>query len=205
VGAVFISTVALKRLPVPHNPPENQQELLATVLHPIVAFVVLGSIIIHGLSIPFFSFGRNMTRTMSMPATITSLSRTDIPDWVFWARSGPMNSPRPSSPQPFPSVAPSTVDIEAIGPTSKGIQTNRDDQVTVENPQANNMHIDKVTPQGGLHSGIDGNHSGQDANPVDTAAKAEIEVHSDDGTIYDPHPSAEGREIRTVGLRAAAE
>lgn len=46
VGAVFISTLAVSQLPVPHSPPENQQELLAATLQPIVSFVVLGSIII---------------------------------------------------------------------------------------------------------------------------------------------------------------
>jgi hypothetical protein len=53
VGAVFVSTLALTRLPTPHDPPENQQELLAATLQPIVAFVVLGSIVIR----TFFPFG----------------------------------------------------------------------------------------------------------------------------------------------------
>jgi len=55
VGAIFISALALHKLPVPHNPPENDEELLAASLELIVAFVVLGSIFIHGLSIPFLS------------------------------------------------------------------------------------------------------------------------------------------------------
>lgn len=46
VGAVFVSTLALTRLPTPHDPPQNQQELLAAALQPIVAFVVLGSIVV---------------------------------------------------------------------------------------------------------------------------------------------------------------
>ncbi|KAK0225802.1 Sodium/hydrogen exchanger [Armillaria fumosa] len=46
VGAVFISTLALTRLPEPQCPPQPQQELLATMLQPIVSFVVLGSRII---------------------------------------------------------------------------------------------------------------------------------------------------------------
>ncbi|PBK73818.1 Sodium/hydrogen exchanger [Armillaria solidipes] len=77
VGAVFISTLALTRLPEPRYPPETQQELLATTLQPIVSFVVLGSIIIHGLSIPFFSMGRNVSRTLSR-------STRDVPEWMFW-------------------------------------------------------------------------------------------------------------------------
>jgi sodium/hydrogen antiporter len=46
VGAMFISTLALSRLPQPHNPPRNQQELLAATLQIIVSFIVLGSIVI---------------------------------------------------------------------------------------------------------------------------------------------------------------
>jgi hypothetical protein len=46
VGAIFISTMALDRLPEPRNPPQTQPEILATVLHPIVGFVVLVSIVI---------------------------------------------------------------------------------------------------------------------------------------------------------------
>ncbi|KAK0234998.1 Cation/H+ exchanger [Armillaria nabsnona] len=68
VGAIFVSTLALTRLPEPQYPPQNQQELLAATLQPIVSFVVLGSIIIHGLSIPFFSFSRKISRTSTLLA-----------------------------------------------------------------------------------------------------------------------------------------
>jgi hypothetical protein len=50
VGAVFVSTLATTRLPAASSPPENQEQLLASVLQPIVAFVVLGSICIRMLS-----------------------------------------------------------------------------------------------------------------------------------------------------------
>ncbi|KAH9978796.1 Cation/H+ exchanger [Lactifluus volemus] len=45
VGAIFIVTLAQSRLEAPHNPPQSQQDLLATALQPIVAFIVLGSIL----------------------------------------------------------------------------------------------------------------------------------------------------------------
>jgi hypothetical protein len=38
--------LAVSRLPEPQVPPQSQQDILATVLEPIVAFVVLGSTII---------------------------------------------------------------------------------------------------------------------------------------------------------------
>ena len=46
VGAVFISTLALHRLPTPNDPPVTQLDHLSLMLQPIVSFVVLSSIII---------------------------------------------------------------------------------------------------------------------------------------------------------------
>ena len=46
VGAVFISTLALHRLPTPNDLPDTQQDHLALMIRPIVSFVVLASIII---------------------------------------------------------------------------------------------------------------------------------------------------------------
>ncbi|KAJ7182504.1 Sodium/hydrogen exchanger family-domain-containing protein [Mycena crocata] len=93
VGAVFVSTLALTRLPKPNNPPQDQQELLAATLQPIVAFVVLGSIIVHGLSIPFFSLGGNMhSRTRSLMRTLTA---PDGNDWLSSLRRAPATVPAP--------------------------------------------------------------------------------------------------------------
>ncbi|KIK67104.1 hypothetical protein GYMLUDRAFT_69294 [Collybiopsis luxurians FD-317 M1] len=86
VGAVFISTLALTELPKPHDPPQSQEELLALYVQPVVAFIVLCSILLHGLSIPFFSFGKRiLPRTSSVSATLTALA--NVPDWVFWSHS----------------------------------------------------------------------------------------------------------------------
>ena len=46
VGAVFISTLAIHRLDEPTDPPITQEDYLALTLQPIIAFVVLASIII---------------------------------------------------------------------------------------------------------------------------------------------------------------
>jgi hypothetical protein len=46
VGAVFISTLAIHRLPSPQDPPVTQQDYLSLSLQPIVSFIVLSSIII---------------------------------------------------------------------------------------------------------------------------------------------------------------
>ncbi|KAF7791430.1 hypothetical protein EIP86_002446 [Pleurotus ostreatoroseus] len=87
VGAIFISTLAAEQLPAPASPPENQQQLLAATIQPIVAFMVVCSILIHGLSIPFFSLGRrvhSVTRTWSRHDT---LGRTHgLPEWANLTR-----------------------------------------------------------------------------------------------------------------------
>ena len=54
VGAVFISTLAITELPRPNDPPASQNELLAASLHPIVSFIVLGSIIIRKINLNLF-------------------------------------------------------------------------------------------------------------------------------------------------------
>lgn len=90
VSAVFVSSLALTRLPTPEHPPANQAQYLAATIQPIVSFVVLGSIIVHGLSIPFFNMGRGVhSRTVSLTMTWNSRSRVTVPDWVHWSRRGP--------------------------------------------------------------------------------------------------------------------
>ncbi|KAH7912396.1 Sodium/hydrogen exchanger family-domain-containing protein [Hygrophoropsis aurantiaca] len=87
VSAVFVSALALTRLPAPESPPADQAQLLAATIQIIVSFVVLGSIVIHGLSIPFFSLGRDMhSRTVSLSLTWTSRTTRMTPDWMLWAR-----------------------------------------------------------------------------------------------------------------------
>lgn len=118
VGAIFISTLAIHRLPEPHNPAETQQDILATVLHPVVGFVVLVSIIIRrfpsleethrcspcadGLSIPFFNAGKTIHhRTLTMTTTLGTRSRTlgghsQAPDWLLSVRHSPSDPILPS-------------------------------------------------------------------------------------------------------------
>jgi hypothetical protein len=76
---VFISTLAVEKLPYEY-PPTNQTQMLAASIQPIVAFMVLCSITVHGLSIPGFSLGR---RVHSVSRT---WSRHAPPDWTTQAR-----------------------------------------------------------------------------------------------------------------------
>lgn len=81
-GAVYISTFAVGYLPKPSNPPADQTEFLASTIQPIVAFVVLCSVAIHGLSIPFFSLGRRVHSVSSR----TWSRHASGPDWATYTR-----------------------------------------------------------------------------------------------------------------------
>ncbi|KAG8213688.1 Sodium/hydrogen exchanger family-domain-containing protein [Butyriboletus roseoflavus] len=87
VSAVFVSALALTQLPTPANPPANQGQLLAAMIQPLVSFVVLGSIIVHGLSIPFFNLGRGVqSGTVTFTNTWTRPTGGTLLDWKLSAR-----------------------------------------------------------------------------------------------------------------------
>ncbi|KAF8993685.1 Sodium/hydrogen exchanger [Cyathus striatus] len=48
VGAIFVSTLAKRKLENANTPPVTQEDFLAACLHPVVSFVVLTSIVIRG-------------------------------------------------------------------------------------------------------------------------------------------------------------
>ena len=94
VGAIFISTFAcqfledyIDRHPISTGDDrEHQIELVRDMIQPIIAFMVLCSIIIHGLSIPGFSLGKrvhSISRTWSRRDTNGS---GRAPDWTNQAR-----------------------------------------------------------------------------------------------------------------------
>ncbi|KAG9315963.1 Sodium/hydrogen exchanger family-domain-containing protein [Chiua virens] len=82
IGAVYISTYAVVNLPKPSDPPANRAEFLAATIQPIVAFIVLCSVAIHGLSIPFFSLGRRVHSVSSR----TWSRHASGPDWATYTR-----------------------------------------------------------------------------------------------------------------------
>lgn len=83
VSAIFVTSLALSELPKPENPPQGQSDSLALCIQPIVAFVVLGSIIIHGLSIPFFTLGRRVQSYKYSYTSRTSCGDVEQgPEWL---------------------------------------------------------------------------------------------------------------------------
>lgn len=88
IGAVFISTLAVEFLHHNHkgdNLRNAEITILEDAIQPIVAFMVLCSITLHGLSIPSFSLGRrvhSVSRTWSRRDTQTSAP----PDWTTQTR-----------------------------------------------------------------------------------------------------------------------
>jgi len=84
VSAIFVSCLALQKLPSPHDPPENDVERLAATLQPIVSFVVLGSIIIHGISPPLFSLVKRVhSQILPLNYTWSSYSVRQVQDLSF--------------------------------------------------------------------------------------------------------------------------
>ncbi|PCH40212.1 hypothetical protein WOLCODRAFT_116887 [Wolfiporia cocos MD-104 SS10] len=81
IGAIFISTLAAQQLPRPESPPASQAQLLAATIQPICAFMVLCSITIHGLSIPFFSLGRRV-HTVSRTWSRHDTWGRPAPEWM---------------------------------------------------------------------------------------------------------------------------
>lgn len=93
IGAIFISTLAASKLPEPVYPPPTQVDLLAGTIQPIVHFFVLCSVLVHGLSIPFFSLGRRvhsisrthsimLTRTETRMSGLSRDTRRPEPAWL---------------------------------------------------------------------------------------------------------------------------
>ncbi|KAJ3576427.1 hypothetical protein NP233_g440 [Leucocoprinus birnbaumii] len=104
VGAIFISTLAVHRLPDPQSPPQSQADILAISLHPVVGFVVFVSILVHGLSIPFFNVVQSQkiplptslgSQAWTLPSSIQPL------DWLFHIHRAPAD---PALPVHGPSI-----------------------------------------------------------------------------------------------------
>ncbi|KIY66408.1 hypothetical protein CYLTODRAFT_398761 [Cylindrobasidium torrendii FP15055 ss-10] len=86
IGAVFISTLAAEVLLKHLEEPTEQQELLIDSIQPIVAFMVLCSILVHGLSIPGFSLGRRVHSVSRTWSRHTTQGPDGRPDWTNQAR-----------------------------------------------------------------------------------------------------------------------
>lgn len=88
VGAIFIATLAKTRMPEGAAERDTEQvDLLRECITPIVSFLVLASIVTHGLSIPFFSLSRrvhSITHTWSRNPSMDA--RNNEPAWTTHAR-----------------------------------------------------------------------------------------------------------------------
>lgn len=192
VGAIFISTLALSKLPNPQSPPQNQSERLAASLHPIVSFVVLGSILIRrslngspfpqtpsfchiadGLSIPFFNLGR---RTVSLTSTWSRPPPT--PEWLSLTR-------RVGKPE-VPSSADDIVTMEQGG----RMEARPGDLSTHPHVRSRS-----VTPPSG--ETLDANIADKPPLLVNSGLQFSVEGMQEGGGVkeVEHHPDAGGRDI----------
>ncbi|CAL1708274.1 unnamed protein product [Somion occarium] len=186
VGAVFISTLALTRLPQPHSPPRNQEEYLAATLQTIVSFIVLGSILIHGLSIPFFSFGRKIhSRTISMSRTRTSRQPINS-DWPLWIRR------LPASPNFLQSHATLSHYAERTG--SQDESENCADAVINLDAEKDDGTHDQSQDGTGLYKGVESDLGG------DALVVREIEVTEDTDVSATSQNEATRADLKESGM-----
>lgn len=88
-GALFIATLARERLPTPNYPPEDHLDELSIVIEPVVYFIILCSVLVHGLSIPIFTSSRRLQRRVSsFQRTYTNGSLGPEPSWLSKVRRG---------------------------------------------------------------------------------------------------------------------
>ncbi|WVR06563.1 hypothetical protein IAU60_003594 [Kwoniella sp. DSM 27419] len=88
VGAIFISTLAKTSLPEGEAEKDTEAvDRLREVILPITTFLVLSSIVTHGLSIPFFSLSRRVhSITYTRSRGLSMDARGDEPAWTTHAR-----------------------------------------------------------------------------------------------------------------------
>lgn len=75
----------MTKLPTPAIPPVTNLDYLALTIQPITYFVILSSVLVHGLTIGFFSLGRRVhSRVQSISRTFTQASGNGDgePSWL---------------------------------------------------------------------------------------------------------------------------
>lgn len=87
VGAIFYSMVALENVPA-DGPNAHARE----VLTPVVYFMVLSSVIAHGITIPLFYIGTFATRTLTRTSEAgTQVMRIPKIEKLFGSKSNPVS------------------------------------------------------------------------------------------------------------------
>ncbi|PWN19811.1 hypothetical protein BCV69DRAFT_271779 [Microstroma glucosiphilum] len=83
VGAIFIATLGRHELPeeIP-EPPETSNDVLALTIQPIVFFLVLCSVAVHGLTVPFFAFSKRATTITRTWSRHPSMADGGEPGWL---------------------------------------------------------------------------------------------------------------------------
>ncbi|KZT72170.1 hypothetical protein DAEQUDRAFT_723348 [Daedalea quercina L-15889] len=192
VGAVFVSTLAATRLPTPHSPPEDQAELLAATVQIVVSFVVLGSIIIHGLSIPFFSFGKSMgSRTLSITRTWTS-RHSAIPDWLLGAHRLPGESIRLTSINIDPE--------QGRGVRGRGTELQRDEDMHSRAASIQSIKVESPPEGDGISSSY--SCSGMPRESSVLARTSQVRSDHDPVVLREPGPDYKPELNQESGVRS---
>lgn len=87
VSGLFISFLAVRKLPEPQIPAKSSLDVLALTIQPIVYLVIFFSVFIHGLSIPFFTVTKEIHSRASSIRRSGSVSSNNRPSFGQYRRS----------------------------------------------------------------------------------------------------------------------
>ncbi|KAF6761181.1 Sodium/hydrogen exchanger family-domain-containing protein [Ephemerocybe angulata] len=205
VGAVFISTLAIHKLGEPHVALETQRDVLTRSLEPIVAFVVLASIIIHGLSIPFFNLGRNVSRTVSIQVTATATSvrsRHLAPEWLHHINRYVVGTQPASNTPEMTVVPPNDVENNAVKaekmsaiPSLESLSKTYSGQAGPSSPRAVNVSTEEL-----MVPNLMVNDDSELFRRRPTSANSETYAHSNSSTMKDEVPSTDTGELVEIDV-----
>lgn len=150
-----------------------------------------------GLSIPFFSFGRNVrSRTLSLSRTLTARNANG-PDWLLWARRSPAETARSSvADGRAPDVERGMDHVESSGLTEPVVIS----QDEAEKGEKKAHHVPELGPAAMIgdetaNPELDRKHGG---------TQQEASFHDDVGHVSsDPVFSAQGSRLTSHGTRPA--
>ncbi|WFC99171.1 hypothetical protein MYAM1_001915 [Malassezia yamatoensis] len=144
VGAIFMSTYGrLLLLQHVEYPPKTTNDYLAYTIQPVVFFLVLASVLVHGFTVPFFAFGRrahvNLSRTLSIaPSYAFSI---DEPGWVSSLRRTMTGAPHPDEEQEVQPEGQTSV-VEAMHQGLRRLRDNSSQTDEESRPGTINQSID---------------------------------------------------------------
>lgn len=185
------STLAASKLPTPHIPPENSTERLALMIVPVTYCIVLCSILVHGLTISFFTLGRRVhsrvasfSRTLTAQSSFSGFGRT----FSFGNNNGGRTAREAEEPSWMSRVKRAT--------RAEDIVINRDDDDDESPPASSEKRSGSQSPESLAEKGEAGAMDDEEKRGVEEGE--ELEQHAEEEVVAEgkePTPSEVEREV----------